>query len=149
MKDQASLNLLIVNSPIDSKALTGHLMLRATSSGLKVYDASGSKSEIRGSVDLFSYEGNVATIAKGSNDYNDVALSMKNGVLSATATTVKFGSTVGTVSTTLSEFGITAAVVNIHSDEWIRYNDNFQNQPGGLVILDSTGKLPAVNLFQN
>lgn len=49
MKDQASLNLLIVDSPIDSKALTGHLMLRATSSGLKVYDATGSETELGGS----------------------------------------------------------------------------------------------------
>lgn len=48
MKDQASLNLLIVDSPIDSKALTGHLMLRATSTGLKVYDATGSESELGG-----------------------------------------------------------------------------------------------------
>lgn len=48
MKDQASLNLLIVDSPIDSKALTGHLMLRATSSGLKVYDATGSETELGG-----------------------------------------------------------------------------------------------------
>lgn len=48
MKDQASLNLLIVDSPIDSKALTGHLMLRATSTGLKVYDATGSETELGG-----------------------------------------------------------------------------------------------------
>ena len=41
MKDQASLNLLIVDNPIDSKALTGHLMLRATSSGLKLLDETG------------------------------------------------------------------------------------------------------------
>lgn len=41
MKDQASLNLLIVDNPIDNKALTGHLMLRATSSGLKLLDETG------------------------------------------------------------------------------------------------------------
>ena len=48
MKDQASLNLLIVDSPIDTKALENHLMLRATSSGLKVYDATGSETELGG-----------------------------------------------------------------------------------------------------
>lgn len=51
MKDQASLNLLIVDSPIDSKALTGHLMLRATSDGLKVYDNTGVETPIGGEVD--------------------------------------------------------------------------------------------------
>lgn len=51
MKDQASLNLLIVNSPIDSKALTGHLMLRATSDGLKLYDNTGVETPIGGEVD--------------------------------------------------------------------------------------------------
>ena len=45
MKDQASLNLLIVDSPIDSKALDGHLMLRATSTGVKVYDATGAEKD--------------------------------------------------------------------------------------------------------
>ena len=55
MKNKASLNLLIVDSPIDSKALTGHLMLRATSTGLKVYDATGSEMETGGgTVDLSS-----------------------------------------------------------------------------------------------
>ena len=48
MKQQASLNLFIVDDPIDSKALEGHLMLRATSSGLKVYDAAGSETELGG-----------------------------------------------------------------------------------------------------
>ena len=48
MKDQASLNLLIVDSPIDSKALDGHLMLRATSTGMKVYDAAGAEIETGG-----------------------------------------------------------------------------------------------------
>ena len=55
MKDQASLNLLIVDSPIDSKALDGHLMLRATSTGVKVYDATGVEIETGGgTVDLSS-----------------------------------------------------------------------------------------------
>lgn len=51
MKDQASLNLLIVDSPIDGKALEGHLMLRATSDGLKVYDNTGAETPIGGEVD--------------------------------------------------------------------------------------------------
>lgn len=51
MKDQASLNLLIVDSPIDSKALEGHLMLRATSDGLKLYDNAGAETPIGGEVD--------------------------------------------------------------------------------------------------
>lgn len=51
MKDQASLNLKIVDTPIDSKALAGHLMLRATSTGLKVYDNTGVETPIGGEVD--------------------------------------------------------------------------------------------------
>lgn len=51
MKDQASLNLKIVDSPIDSKALEGHLMLRATSDGLKLYDNTGVETPIGGEVD--------------------------------------------------------------------------------------------------
>lgn len=51
MKDQASLNLLIVDSPIDGKALEGHLMLRATSDGLKLYDNTGVETPIGGEVD--------------------------------------------------------------------------------------------------
>lgn len=68
MKDQASLNLLIVDSPIDSKALTGHLMLRATSSGLKVYDVNGSEQELggAGTVDLSNYS--TSTIQLTSTD---------------------------------------------------------------------------------
>nr|DAG42809.1 MAG TPA: hypothetical protein [Bacteriophage sp.] len=60
MKDQASLNLLIVDSPIDNKALTGHLMLRATPTGLKVCDATGSESELGGNTSAL--EGRVATL---------------------------------------------------------------------------------------
>lgn len=48
MKNQASLNLLIVDNPIDNKALEGHLMVRATSSGLKIYDVNGSEQELGG-----------------------------------------------------------------------------------------------------
>lgn len=51
MKDQASLNLLIVDSPIDGKALEGHLMLRATSDGLKLYNNTGVETPIGGEVD--------------------------------------------------------------------------------------------------
>lgn len=51
MKDQASLNLKIVDSPIDSKALEGHLMLRATSDGMKLYDNTGAETPIGGGVD--------------------------------------------------------------------------------------------------
>lgn len=51
MKDQASLNLLIVDTPIDGKALEGHLMLRATSDGLKLYDNTGVETPIGGEVD--------------------------------------------------------------------------------------------------
>lgn len=51
MKDQASLNLKIVDSPIDGKALEGHLMLRATSNGLKVYNNTGAETPIGGEVD--------------------------------------------------------------------------------------------------
>lgn len=51
MKNQASINLKIVDSPIDSKALEGHLMLRATSDGLKLYDNTGVETPIGGEVD--------------------------------------------------------------------------------------------------
>ena len=51
MKDQASLNLLIVDSPIDNKALDGHLALVATQSGFKAINSSGTETEIGGSVD--------------------------------------------------------------------------------------------------
>lgn len=68
MKDQASLNLLIVDSPIDTKALENHLMLRATSSGLKVYDVNGSEQELggAGTVDLSNYS--TSTIQLTSTD---------------------------------------------------------------------------------
>lgn len=51
MKDQASLNLKIVDTPIDNKALENHLMLRATSDGLKVYNNTGAETPIGGEVD--------------------------------------------------------------------------------------------------
>ena len=51
MKDQASLNLLIVDSPIDNKALENHLMLRATSEGLRLYNNTGAETPIGGEVD--------------------------------------------------------------------------------------------------
>ena len=51
MKDQASLNLKIVDTPIDGKALEGHLMLRATPDGLKLYDNTGVETPIGGEVD--------------------------------------------------------------------------------------------------
>lgn len=79
MKDQASLNLLIVDSPIDSKALTGHLMLRATSDGLKVYNNTGAETPIGGEVDetrLLPTEAKDGDLLIKSaeivgNDYND------------------------------------------------------------------------------
>ena len=43
MKDQASLDLRIVDLPLSSAALTGHLSIRATSTGLKVYDETGAE----------------------------------------------------------------------------------------------------------
>lgn len=48
MKDQASLNLKIVDTPISKKALDGHLMLSATSDGLKVYDKDGTEQSLGG-----------------------------------------------------------------------------------------------------
>ena len=46
MKDQASLNLKIVDTPITKNALDGHLMLSATSTGLKLYDHTGAETPI-------------------------------------------------------------------------------------------------------
>lgn len=51
MKDQASLNLKIVDTPITKNALDGHLMLSATSTGLKLYDHTGVETPIGGEVD--------------------------------------------------------------------------------------------------
>lgn len=51
MKDQASLNLKIVDTPISKNALDGHLMLSATSTGLKLYDHTGAETPIGGEVD--------------------------------------------------------------------------------------------------
>lgn len=51
MKDQASLNLKIVDTPITKNALDGHLMLSATSTGLKLYDHTGTETPIGGEVD--------------------------------------------------------------------------------------------------
>lgn len=41
MKDQASINLKIVDAPISNKASDDHLSIRATNQGLVVTDASG------------------------------------------------------------------------------------------------------------
>lgn len=48
MKDQASLNLKIVDIPISKNALEGHLMLNATSDGLKVYNHAGEEQSLGG-----------------------------------------------------------------------------------------------------
>ena len=48
MKDQASLNLKIVDTPISKNALDGHLMLSATSDGLKVYNHAGEEQSLGG-----------------------------------------------------------------------------------------------------
>lgn len=46
MKDQASINLKIVDAPISNKALDDHLSIRATSRGLVVTDTSGASRPI-------------------------------------------------------------------------------------------------------
>lgn len=130
MKDQASLNLLIVDSPIDSKALTGHLMLRATSSGLKVYDATGSETELGGG---------------GEIDWSNVSASTIN--LSTTTGELKL---MGASSMTLelpasnSKIHFEGASLNLFATD-LNFNGSALNTAEGLVQLDESGRLPAVD----
>lgn len=153
MKDQASLNLLIVNSPIDSKALTGHLMLRATSSGLKVYDATGSETELGG--------GGISeiTVGEGLSGTGTASNPLNLNIANYTSqSTISLSSTEGSVNLagynsvnlqetfgnklTLAERGI---VITTASGADVLLNEHASNSPSGFVILDSTGKLPAVD----
>lgn len=130
MKDQASLNLLIVDSPIDSKALTGHLMLRATSSGLKVYDVNGSEQELGGG---------------GGIDWSNVSASTIN--LSTTTGELKL---MGASSMTLelpasnSKIHFEGASLNLFATD-LNFNGSALNTAEGLVQLDESGRLPAVD----
>lgn len=130
MKDQASLNLLIVDSPIDSKALTGHLMLRATSSGLKVYDVNGSEQELGGG---------------GEIDWSNVSASTIN--LSTTTGELKL---MGASSMTLelpasnSKIHFEGASLNLFATD-LNFNGSALNTAEGLVQLDESGRLPAVD----
>lgn len=153
MKDQASLNLLIVNSPIDSKALTGHLMLRATSSGLKVYDATGSETELGG--------GGISeiTVGAGLSGTGTTSDPINLNIANYTSqSTISLSSTQGSVNLvgynsvnlqetfgnklTLAERGV---VITTASGADVLLNEHASNSPSGFVILDSTGKLPAVD----
>lgn len=130
MKDQASLNLLIVDSPIDSKALTGHLMLRATSTGLKVYDVNGSEQELGGG---------------GEIDWSNVSASTIN--LSTTTGELKL---MGASSMTLelpasnSKIHFEGASLNLFATD-LNFNGSALNTAEGLVQLDESGRLPAVD----
>lgn len=153
MKDQASLNLLIVDSPIDSKALTGHLMLRATSSGLKVYDATGSATELGG--------GGISeiTVGEGLSGAGTASSPLNLNIANYTSqSTISLSSTEGSVNLaghnsvnlqetfgnklTLAERGI---VITTASGADVLLNEHASNSPSGFVILDNTGKLPAVD----
>lgn len=153
MKDQASLNLLIVDSPIDSKALTGHLMLRATSSGLKVYDATGSETELAG--------GGISeiTIGEGLSGAGTASSPLNLNIANYTSqSTISLSSTQGSVNLvgynsvnlqetfgnklTLAERGV---VITTASGADVLLNEHASNSPSGFVILDNTGKLPAVD----
>jgi hypothetical protein len=153
MKDQASLNLLIVDSPIDSKALTGHLMLRATSSGLKVYDATGSATELAG--------GGISeiTVGEGLSGAGTASSPLNLNIANYTSqSTISLSSTQGSVNLvgynsvnlqetfgnklTLAERGI---VITTASGADVLLNEHASNSPSGFVILDNTGKLPAVD----
>lgn len=130
MKDQASLNLLIVDSPIDNKALTGHLMLRATSTGLKVYDVNGSEQELGGG---------------GEIDWSNVSASTIN--LSTTTGELKL---MGASSMTLelpasnSKIHFEGASLNLFATD-LNFNGSALNTAEGLVQLDESGRLPAVD----
>lgn len=130
MKDQASLNLLIVDTPIDGKALEGHLMLRATSSGLKVYDATGSETELGGG---------------GEIDWSNVSASTIN--LSTTTGELKL---MGASSMTLelpasnSKIHFEGASLNLFATD-LNFNGSALNTAEGLVQLDESGRLPAVD----
>lgn len=130
MKDQASLNLLIVDSPIDNKALTGHLMLRATSTGLKVYDATGSESELGGG---------------GEIDWSNISASTIN--ISTTTGELKL---MGASSMTLelpasnSKIHFEGASLNLFATD-LNFNGSALNTAEGLVQLDESGRLPAVD----
>lgn len=153
MKDQASLNLLIVDSPIDSKALTGHLMLRATSSGLKVYDATGSATELAG--------GGISeiTVGEGLSGAGTASSPLNLNIANYTSqSTISLSSTQGSVNLvgynsvnlqetfgnklTLAERGV---VITTASGADVLLNEHASNSPSGFVILDNTGKLPAVD----
>ena len=130
MKDQASLNLLIVDSPIDTKALENHLMLRATSTGLKVYDANGSEQELGGG---------------GEIDWSNVSASTIN--LSTTTGELKL---MGASSMTLelpasnSKIHFEGASLNLFATD-LNFNGSALNTAEGLVQLDESGRLPAVD----
>lgn len=107
MKDQASLNLLIVDSPIDNKALEGHLMLRATSSGLKIYDNSGSESQLGGGASSWNDLADRPTyLTTPVNTPNGIPVLDGTGKLPThiiPASTVDLSSYEGAVSITASE----------------------------------------------
>lgn len=99
-----------------------------------------------GGADLTAYVGSVSLKNQPESSGQEAAISMTNsGVISMTGYNVQIGATTGGVTGQMSEFGVTAAVINLHAEEGIRYNDSFMNQPGGLVSLDSSGRLPAVD----
>lgn len=153
MKDQASLNLLIVDSPIDSKALTGHLMLRATSSGLKVYDTTGSETELGGGgISEITVGEGLSGAGTASSPLNlnianytsqsTISLSSSEGSVNLTGyNSVNLQETFGN-KLTLAERGI---VITTASGADVLLNEHASNSPSGFVILDSTGKLPAVD----
>lgn len=151
MKDQASLNLLIVDSPIDSKALTGHLMLRATSTGLKVYDATGSETELGGGGT------SKITVGEGLSGTGTASSPLNLNIANYTSqSTISLSSTEGSVNLagynsvnlqetfgnklTLAERGV---VITTASGADVLLNEHASNSPNGFAILDSTGKLPA------
>lgn len=172
MKDQASLNLLIVDSPIDNKALENHLMLRATSDGLKLYDNTGAETPLGGgTVDLSNYttskikltssDGAVQLIT--GNGYGSIQLIVTdtNNPERATFKTpgvwdIQMGSYLtkitGTQQMDIEAEGsacpvkITAGAnggdIELNASGSIKFNGAALNTANGLVQLGSNGKLP-------
>ena len=95
-----------------------------------------------GSIDLSNYVGTV--LLQGPESSYRGAFSINDsGVISVNGYTVSIGATTGSVSDPLASFNVNAGVINLHADgDGIRYNDAFLNQAGGLVQLNSDGKIP-------
>ena len=102
-----------------------------------------------GSVDLSDYTGGVLLKNEPENVGYDAAFSIgSNGVikLSTTGLITIGGQTAGNVSGSPSEVNITGQSLTINTQDGIRYNNAFLNEPGGLVKLGSDGKIPS-NLY--